>query len=444
MTRCSPLARLVILCLLLLHLALSPAQLPSASASEDEPGSRLRIYLLTMGPGDEVWEKFGHNAIGLYDPDAGTDVAYNWGVFDFFQEGFYRRFIFGQMLYRMEAEDPGQAVAVYQHFNRSVWLQELNLSPRQKLALREFLRWNERPENREYRYDYYRDNCSTRVRDALDRALGGDLAAQLRPGPTGTTYRWHTRRITADNVPLYASLLFILGQPVDRPISAWDESFLPLRLMDHLRTVTVSDDAGRRVPLVMQERELFRADRAPERTGPPNWIVPFLALGLTSAGVLAYLASRGRRSRWARVTFVILATLWAFLIGGAGTFAAWGWLSTEHVAVYRNENILHFSPLALPLVVLIPLAARGWRKIAATARWLAIGTAASSVLGLVLQILPAFYQVNGEIIAWILPTHIAFAFGVWQATRKPATPSAPETSDTGTRHAAACRAPNAA
>ena len=79
------------------------------------------------------------------------------------------------------------------------------------------------PENRDYRYDYYRDNCSTRVRDALDRVLGGDPRADWG-GPTGTTYRSHTRRLTTEDLPLYTGLEDGLGEPVDRPIDEWEES----------------------------------------------------------------------------------------------------------------------------------------------------------------------------------------------------------------------------
>src|SRR4029453_11507821 len=112
----------------------------------------------------------------------------------------------------------------------SVCVKRLNLPPPARLQLREFLRWNEQPENRFYHYDYYRDNCSTRVRDALDRALGGRIHEYATTRPTDKTYRFHTRRLTANDPLVYTGLLIGLGQPVDRPISAWEEMFLPLAL----------------------------------------------------------------------------------------------------------------------------------------------------------------------------------------------------------------------
>lgn len=390
------------------------------TADEVAAGGQLRVYLLTMGPGDEVWEQFGHNAIEIVDPaedgDFGHFVA-NWGVFDFFEKGFYQRFILGRMLYRMELDKAVPTLDYYRQANRSIFRQELNLSPAQKAALKDYLLWNAREENRNYRYDYYRDNCSTRVRDALDRATGGQIGAQLQGKPTDVTYRWHTRRIMAGDLPLYASLLFILGHPVDRPISAWQESFLPLRLMDHLRGVTIRDDAGNVVPLIKSEEAVFTAARAPQRATPPHWFVPFLGLGLLCAAVFVGLAYYASRSKFARVMFYLLATVWSLFVGGAGAFALWGWTCTEHVAVYYNENILHFFPLSLVLAFVIPFAARGRRLPVILSRYLALATAAISLIGLLLKPLPAFYQVNYELIAWVLPVHLALAYGVWALTR---------------------------
>ncbi|HST08247.1 MAG TPA: DUF4105 domain-containing protein, partial [Gemmatimonadaceae bacterium] len=71
-----------------------PTQMvPSASAPE--PGSNLTVYLLTFGWGDVVWERFGHNAIWIKDRARGTDMTYNWGMFDFNQPHFVWRFVTG-------------------------------------------------------------------------------------------------------------------------------------------------------------------------------------------------------------------------------------------------------------------------------------------------------------------------------------------------------------
>ena len=138
---------------------------------------------MTMGPGKAVWERFGHNAIWIHDPERGTDQAYNYGLFDLRQEKFLVRFLQGRMWYWMQGFPAQAYVELYRRANRSVWIQELEMPANAKRELQEFLEWNERPENRFYHYDYYRDNCSTRVRDALDRALGGRIQ-RLRRDPS--------------------------------------------------------------------------------------------------------------------------------------------------------------------------------------------------------------------------------------------------------------------
>ncbi|MDQ3207872.1 MAG: DUF4105 domain-containing protein, partial [Gemmatimonadota bacterium] len=122
---------------------------------------------MTMGPGKAVWERFGHNAIWIHDPVQGTDKAYNYGLFDLRQENFLVRFLQGRMWYWMQGFPAQSYVELYRRANRSVWVQELEMPPQSRRELQNFLEWNERPENRFYHYDYYRDNCSTRVRDAL-------------------------------------------------------------------------------------------------------------------------------------------------------------------------------------------------------------------------------------------------------------------------------------
>ncbi|MBA3970505.1 MAG: DUF4105 domain-containing protein, partial [Gemmatimonadetes bacterium] len=184
----------------LLMMVLAAALLaPSFAHAQQEPGSELSVYLLTMGPGDQVWEKFGHNAIWIHDPVQGTDRAYDYGRFDFNQPGFLPRFLKGRWIYSMGSGNVHEYMLAYQYANREVAAQELNLTQEQARALQHFLEWNDQPQNREYRYDYFRDNCSTRLRDALDAVIGGQLRVLTRGRPTGTTYRWHSERLMKDD-----------------------------------------------------------------------------------------------------------------------------------------------------------------------------------------------------------------------------------------------------
>ncbi|HEX8904414.1 MAG TPA: DUF4105 domain-containing protein, partial [Longimicrobiaceae bacterium] len=393
---------------------------PLAAPAQADTG--LRIILLTMGPGDEVWEKFGHNAIWVHDPARGTDQAYNYGMFDFRQHNFILNFARGRMNYWMQGFDVYRTMDVYRMLNRSIWAQELNLTPQQARAVRDYLEWNERPENRFYRYDYYRDNCSTRVRDVLDRILGGALSRATRSAPSGVTYRWHTRRLVgegAGNIPIYTGINAGLGPAADRPISRWEEMFLPMRLRDELRQIQVRGADGRMIPLVAREQTVFTATRPPERSGPPRWLLGYLLAGVAIGGAIALLATTAPKSRAGRWGFSAVSALWLLFAGFGGVILLGLWVATDHAIAYRNLNLFQLSPFALPLVLFLPALAYGARWAGKWAVRLALVVAAMSVLGLLLKVLPPFHQVNGEIIALALPVNLAVAWAAWRLAGAP-------------------------
>src|SRR5207302_10399415 len=125
------------------------------------------------------------------------------------------------------------------------------------------------------------------------------------------TFRSHTRRLTQGDLPTYSGIEVALGEPADRPLTAWDEAFLPVRFQQRLREVRVRDALGRPVPLVADERQLFEARRAPEPSAPPGYLAGYAIAGLTLAGVLGFVAHRAARGAGAaRAVFGGLGTLW--------------------------------------------------------------------------------------------------------------------------------------
>ena len=388
---------------------------PSATAGV-EPGSDLTVYLLTFGWGDVVWERFGHNAIWIKDRTRGTDVTYNWGMFDFNQPHFLARFLTGDTRYWMEAIDFAPMVQYYTEHNRSILAQELNLTPAQRLKLQQFVQWNAQPQNKFYRYDYYRDNCSTRLRDALDHAVSGQLQLATVTRPTSGTYRRHTQRLMKGDTPLYTGVTLALGHPADKQLSMWEEMFLPVRMANDFRGIRLTDSTGSKIPLVRSETALFTAGRPPEPSTPPNYFPWFVAAGILVAGVIIALvrsAEGGHRLAFFGATAI--ATLWSLVAGGAGTALVIAWLFTKHYFMGRNENLMHFDPLSLALAVLIPLAVYGGRG---GSRALKLGAfvAALSLFGFVLQGIPFFDQKNGEIIALALPINLAVWWTVHRLT----------------------------
>ena len=369
---------------------------------------------MTMGPGKAVWERFGHNAIWIHDPVRGSDEAYNYGLFDLRQEKFLVRFLQGRMWYWMQGFPAESYVQLYRRANRSVWIQELEMTPESKRELQNFLEWNELPENRFYHYDYYRDNCSTRVRDALDRALNGRIKDYAGTLPTGKTYRFHTQRLTANDPLVYTGLLLGLGQPVDREISAWQEMFLPLALRDHIRNITVPGADGTQVPAVRSEQTLFESSDRPPPEAPPFWLPAYVALGVAVAAGTIALARAGTTRPAARRGFNVLSGGWTLLVGIFGLVLAGLWAFTDHAAAYQNENLLQLNPLQLAL---FPLLVRSTSASQQRRVWVAGLLAALSVAGLLLKLIPGFYQVNGEIIGLTLPIHLGVAAGCYYLSR---------------------------
>lgn len=378
-----------------------------------EPGEELTVYLMTMATGDEVWAKFGHNAIWIHDSLRGTDVAYNWGLFDFNDRDFIPRLARGSMRYSMAGFDMRAMLQSYIDENRSVWAQELNLAPAQRARVRDLAELNALPENRFYIYDYYRDNCSTRPRDLLDRVLKGAIQAKTGSVRTNSSYRSHTLRLLADARLPFAGAQLALGHPSDTQLSEWQEMFLPLKLREHIRKVSVTGSDGSIAPLVTRELQLFAAKRAPDRTSAPDLTIRFLFTGVAMATVLIVLLSLSSTGlKVARVLLAVAGTVWYLVAGLAGTGLVLAWTATNHFFMSENENLFQFNPLALAIAVFFPLAfilAR-MRK---PAVGFALGCAALSIAGFLAQAIPGFDQPNGEIIALALPVHLAMGLVCW-------------------------------
>jgi hypothetical protein len=387
----------------------APTALPGT-----EPGSELDVTLITVGQGEEVFERFGHNAIWLHDRVRGVDVAYDWGRFDFDQPGFLRRFLTGDTRYWMEASEAGAMLEAYQRIGRPITLQRLNLTPAQKVALRDFLRWNALEENKFYRYDYYVDNCSTRLRDALDRALGGAIRAATDTVLTSYSYRRESVRLTDGDKPIQTGIDIALGRPADRPLTDWQSFFIPMRLRDVLREVTVPNGpGGARVPLVAEERFIAPIPGTPvvrERVTAPRlvWRLGFvgIVLALLLVGIRIMAISR-RGAVWGLALF---AMGWSLLCGAVGVILLLAWTATLHVFWAWNENLLQLSPLSLALVVLVPVALLTGRH-QRLARMTAVAVLAIATVGLLLALLPGG-QENRAVVALFFPMHLALAWAL--------------------------------
>lgn len=403
--RVTSMRALIAICALVFGAAIVQAQIP---------GENLRVYLITYGPGDAVWERFGHNAIAVHDDRTGNSVAYNWGMFSFDQPGFVRRLMKGRMLYWTEGFETNALTNYYAGHNRSVWVQELNLTPAQRVAMLEFVEWNALEENKFYLYDYYRDNCSTRIRDAIDRVAGGALQRSLKQRATESTYRSHTQALTYSDPLTYAGLMLAMGPRIDVPLNEWEEGFIPMQLREAVRHVSVPTAAGSEQPLVRNEQTVFEAKREPPVDEAPGMVIPFTIAGILFAALLYLLSRIAPERRSVTVTLALLLALVSFVAGFFGTLITLLWAFTDHVVTYRNENVLQANPLSLVLAVLAPAAVLGRAWARRWAVWVSLFVAGCSALGFLIQALPQMDQINGEIIGLLLPVHSAIAYILWR------------------------------
>ena len=381
-----------------------------------EPGDDLTVSAITFGPGDHPFFKFGHNAILVQSAKEEGGQIFNFGTFAFDSPGLILKFLAGRFNYWLSVSGMESAFESYIYDNRTIEIQELDLSPSQKWALWNSLRENARPENREYLYDYFRDNCSTRVRDAIDRVVDGrvKLAGQA---PVATTLRGEALRVTSDFFPEYLGLNLGLGRPTDAPITSWEASFLPERMRDLLRRVRIPGEAGDK-PLVKNEHIVFAARRPPKPARPPNWIGYFLMAGLALGGFLAGLGRLGSKHPVARVGLGVCGSLLGLVFGLLGFILLALWAFTDHKAAYANANILLLAPWLVALVGYGIAAALGRPTGTRRAFWLAAAATGFAAIGLVAKALPGYSQDNLVFIAFFLPVWLGLAAGFRWASRQ--------------------------
>lgn len=355
-----------------------------------------RIGVVTMEPGEIFFERFGHNAIVVADADTGEATAYNFGYFDMGEPDFFGNFVQGRMQYQLVALPLDSDLARYDQLGRGVGLQWLDLTPAQATRLAAVLAEHAKPENARYTYDYYTSNCSTKVRDALDEVLGGALTKQLTGRSQGNTYRTESVRLAAPAPWMALGFHLGLGGYADKPLSRWDESFIPMRLRDALREVKLSD--GR--PLVSSEVTLLphRVSQPPDEA--PRLQVPAFFAGLALAGLVIWA---GRR--WPRTLAAGALAFWT-LAGAAGLVMALIWVASAHVAGYANQNLLLFSPLCLALLP------GGWARLrgrnpSQRFLWLLRAVVAGAAVAGFLKFLPFLAQQNTEWVLLLLPLHWA-------------------------------------
>ena len=382
---------------------------PDTTPAAPVPGSSLSVYLLTVEPGDAVWEAFGHNALLIRDAETGFEAAYNYGIFNRFSAGFYTRFLKGRMMYRVQAEGLRNMLVTYRRQNRRMWAQELDLEPARKVRLAQLLATAVLPENRSYRYQYYLNNCSTKLRDALDTVLGGALREATDGAPTGATWRHHTRRLSASHPLGYLGIDLVLGPRGDKLTDRWQEMWVPMKLRDTAGALFLTRANGSRTPLVHSDELWIDSTREHEAVTAPSLTPLFLLFGLVAAVVLSFLGYRAAAgSTPGRVGLGFCGVLWGgfcFLAGAIMIAVHW----TDHEFMYWNQNVLLLSPLGAGVALGVLRVARKGR----TGTWgrrFVLGSLALALVALILNLVPATTSGNTELIAFALPVHFSLCW----------------------------------
>ncbi|MDC0708958.1 DUF4105 domain-containing protein [Stigmatella sp. ncwal1] len=375
-------------------------------------GEDLVISLVTFSPGDDVASWWGHGSLVVEDTRLGKQRLYNYGMFSF-DSTMLSRYAMGRLEFWVDEASVAGTYRHYEALDRDVRVQVLNLTPEQRLLMGSLLADNVLPENREYLYHHYDDNCVTRLRDMIDRAVGGQLR-QADRAPARMTLREHTRRYTAVSPPMSVLLDFLMNDEIDRPITRWEEAFLPDELERQVAALQVERPDGQKAPLLAKGWTYFQSDRPAVPEQPPGYAPWMLVMGLAvGASALGLMAWGRRGSRWPRVLLGLEHVVLGLVFGLPGTALFIMWLVTNHTVTYRNENLFLANPVTL---LLVPLGLQfAWGSVKARARLVTLWCVLAGLggLGLVLKVLPLFNQDNWRLIALLLPISVGFAGAFW-------------------------------
>lgn len=269
-----------------------------------------RISLLTCTPGEELYARYGHTAIRVFDPQNRLDLVFNYGIFDFDTDHFYWKFVRGETWYELGSSAMPWFMYEYNEEHRPVYEQVLNLTPSQREEIWEALVRNYEPENRQYLYNFVFDNCATRPYQLIQKALGDSIRSDYA-GFTGTTYRRFIRRYTGSMTWANAGINLLFGPKADKPMSNEQRLFLPEELMKYMQEARLSDGT----PLVSES--VIGAFKRPKTPWYASWPFGLALYFLFVAGISWQDRCRGKRSRWleiaAGVPYALLLMLVAFL-----------------------------------------------------------------------------------------------------------------------------------
>jgi len=310
------------------------------------PSDSIRIGLITCGPGEEIYNLFGHSAIHFQNYTKGINVVFNYGVFSFKEPNFIFRFTLGKTDYQLAANDYQDFVDNYAWNNRWVSEQVLNLSPAEKIKTAQLLEENYLPQNRIYRYNFFYDNCSTRPRDIIEKALDQHLKYTDDLQETdGDSFRSIIKHYTKGHSWAQFGIDFLLGPEADKPISRRLSMFIPFYLQHYFASAQIQENNGNSRSLVSVEQQIV----APTDEEDIVWTEVFSPFRTTLfifiiIALLTIYGLKRKKSLWG------LDTILFAVAGIAGCLLSYMALFSEHPTVSPNYLIIALLPTHLFLL----------------------------------------------------------------------------------------------
>lgn len=314
------------------------------SSAAQSDSCHLSISLLTCTPGQELYSSFGHSALRVVDSSNGNDLVFNYGTFDFYDPKFYQKFIKGKLLYFVSVDSLAGFIWEYQYFKRGVTEQVFSLTCDEKQKMYAALLENAKEENKYYRYDFNYDNCTTRLRDILEKATGKQLKTKNILPHNPTTFR-HLIHDYLNKGGKYWSKLgidILLGSPLDKKITNREAMFLPDYLM-----IAFDSSSFNGKPLVEDKKILINAFPGNKSK---TVFTPLIVFGIMFLSVLAFSIIKG--STWPRL-FKIFDFSFFLILGLLGVLMLFMWFATDHAMCKDNFNLLWALPTHLPAAFML-------------------------------------------------------------------------------------------
>lgn len=309
-----------------------------------------KISILTSEPHDgEVFTVYGHAAIRVNDPESDFDIIFNYGIFDFSKPNFMYRFAKGETDYKLGISDYLNYVIEYQMRGSDITEQVLNLTQQEKEEVFKALILNYQPENRTYRYNFFFDNCATRLPVIIEKYVDGEVVYHNQPEPK--TFRDMINYCTRNHPWLTFGCDLVVGSPSDRMATAHEMMFLPFYLEKELSRATIDSADGSVRPLVSETHVVEAAEVDTDESSVWSVLTPLVCAWILFAVVAGLSYIEWRKRKYFRLLDVLLFTV----AGLAGVVIFFLSFISVHPSMWPNWNVIWLHPLHLVGVVLFCL-----------------------------------------------------------------------------------------